>query len=171
MEQGMVHLYHGDGKGKTTAAMGLALRAAASGKRVAILQFLKDGDSHEVKMLAKLPNVTVLAGKVCSAFSWNMTPRQLQETRELHDQLLQKALELNCDVLVLDEVCGACSTNLLSMEPLQQLLEHKPQGLEIVMTGRNPQPCLLERADYITEMVKRKHPFDKGVAAREGIEY
>ena len=171
MERGMIHLYHGDGKGKTTAAMGLALRAAGSGKRVVIVQFLKDGTSHEVRMLSKLPGVTVLAGKACSVFTWDMTEEQKKATRELHDKNLKKALAASCDLLVLDEVCGACTQGLVTQEPLQQLTEHKPEGLELVLTGRNPQPFMLEHADYITEMVKRRHPFDRGIAAREGIEF
>ena len=160
--RGLVHIYCGDGKGKTSCAAGLALRAAHSGMQVAILQFLKDGTSHEMQALAALPNVTVLAGKVCEAFFWNMTDQEKTATRRLHDELLDKAAALPCDLLVLDEACAAVNLKLVDTDKLRALL---------VLTGRDPADFLLDRADYITEMVKRRHPFDKGIPAREGIEF
>ncbi|MEG1874876.1 MAG: cob(I)yrinic acid a,c-diamide adenosyltransferase [Angelakisella sp.] len=171
MGKGMIHLYCGDGKGKTTAAMGLALRAAGCGMQVVIVQFLKDGSSHELRQLQLLPNITVLAEKSCGVFSWQMTPGQRQEVARLQSQILQKALSLPCDLLVLDEVCAACELNLVDTPAVQELVEHKPEQLELVLTGRNPPEFLVRQADYITEMVNKKHPFDQGVPAREGIEF
>lgn len=168
--RGLVHIYCGDGKGKTSCAAGLALRAAHSGMQVVILQFLKDGTSHEMQALAALPNVTVLAGKVCEAFFWNMTDQEKTATRRLHDELLDKAAALPCDLLVLDEACAAVNLKLVDTDKLRALLDRNDRP-ETVLTGRDPADFLLDRADYITEMVKRRHPFDKGIPAREGIEF
>lgn len=171
MSSGKIHLYCGDGKGKTTAAMGLALRAAGSGRRVVIVQFLKDCSSHEVQVLQKLPGVTVLGGKVCNSFSWQMTPEQKAATRALHIENFHKAVGAHCDLLVLDEICGAVEQGLMDEAAVDHLLQNKPEGLELVLTGRNPSPAMEQAADYLTQMVKRKHPFDQGLPAREGIEY
>ena len=168
--RGLVHLYCGDGKGKTSCAAGLALRAAHAGMRVVILQFLKDGSSHEMRALAALPNVTVLAGKVCEAFFWNMTGEQKAATRRLHDELLDRAAALPCELLVLDEACAAVNLGLVDAGRLRAVLD-RPGRPETVLTGRDPADFLVERADYITEMAKRRHPFDKGIPAREGIEF
>lgn len=169
--QGRIHLYCGDGKGKTTAAMGLALRAAGSGKRVAIVQFLKDGTSHEIQVLQTLPQVTVFAGKVCAAFAWNMTTQQRMDTKALHTALLQAALAQPCDVLVLDEICAAYALALVDESIVKVLVTQKPASLELVLTGRDPADFMMQAADYCTVMQKEKHPFDKGVPAREGIEF
>ena len=169
--KGLIHLYCGEGKGKTTAAMGLALRAASSGKEVVIVQFLKDGLSGEVRLLSTLKNVTLFAGKVCDSFTWNMTEKELIDTKNLHNELLKKAKEAKKDVLILDEVCGACSCCLLDEDLLKSIITEKDDDLEIVLTGRNPKEYMIEYADYITNMEKIKHPFDKGIGAREGIEY
>ncbi|MEG2435198.1 MAG: cob(I)yrinic acid a,c-diamide adenosyltransferase [Ruthenibacterium sp.] len=171
MERGQIHLYYGDGKGKTTAAMGLALRAAGSGKRVVLVQFLKDGTSHEVQMLQKLPQVTALCGKVCAAFAWNMTAQQKQDTAALHTENLKKALALPCDVLILDEICAAVTLHLVDETLIKTLVCAKPAALELVLTGRDPADFMLQNADYATEMVLRKHPYETGLPAREGIEF
>ena len=163
--RGLVHIYCGDGKGKTSCAAGLALRAAHSGMQVVILQFLKDGTSHAMQALA-----AVLAGKVCEPFFWNMTDQEKTATRRLHDELLDKAAALPCDLLVLDEACAAVNLKLVDTDKLRALLDRSDRP-ETVLTGRDPADFLLDRADYITEMVKRRHPFDKGIPAREGIEF
>ncbi|MDD3429004.1 MAG: cob(I)yrinic acid a,c-diamide adenosyltransferase [Oscillospiraceae bacterium] len=171
MKAGKIHLYCGEGKGKTTAAMGLALRAIGAGRRVTIVQFLKDGTSHEVQLLKTMPCVKVFAGKVCEAFVWNMTPQQKQQTTQLHNQQLQAALETPCDMLILDEICAAYGLGLVDAEKVKTLVTQKPLDTELVLTGRDPADFMMENADYITEMVKIKHPFDKGQPARAGIEY
>lgn len=170
--KGLIHLYHGKGKGKTTCAMGLALRFSHYEKNVLIVQFLKSGGSGEVKQLEKLDNVTVIAGSVTNTFSWNMTDEEKAETKELHNSFLQKALETPWDLLVLDELCGAITTDMIDEDLIKKLLASKKEDGEIVITGRNPPQYILDAANYITEMVAQRHPFeDNGTPARKGIEY
>ena len=171
----MIHVYHGDGKGKTTAAMGLALRMLAAGRRVVVVQFLKDGESGEARLLAEHFGVPVFAGKVSDKFTWSMTSEELAATCELHDGNLASALaELEGaqeGLLVLDEVCAAVNGGFLPEKTVTDFLENRPDMLEVVLTGRSPSAGLTAHADYITEMQKRRHPYEKGVAAREGIEF
>ena len=169
----MVHLYYGDGKGKTTAAVGLALRMVGRGRSVVIAQFLKGADSGERSILAQLSGVTLLPVPERVKFSFQLSPeeRELEQARSLH--LLQKAEEAsksrNCGLLILDEVCAAVNTGLL---PLQEVLACLDRvTCEVVLTGRDPAPELQNRSDYLTEMVKRRHPFDLGSAARLGVEW
>lgn len=175
MEKGCVHIYCGDGKGKTTAAMGLALRASAAGRKVAILQFLKDGTSSELSTLRNLPGVTVLGDGITSQFVFQMTPKEKQEVDEKQRDLFRQAerlcMEEKCDLLVLDEIMGACATKTMDPGQVVRFLDRRPQGVEVVMTGWDPPEAFLSRADYVTEMVKRKHPYDQGVPARRGIEF
>ena len=171
----MIHVYHGDGKGKTTAAMGLALRMLAAGRRVVVVQFLKDGESGEVRLLAEHFGVPVFAGKASDKFTWSMTSEELVATRELHDGNLASALaELEGaqeGLLVLDEAVAACNHGLIEETALLDFLRRRPETLEVVLTGRDPSQHLLDAADYVTEMRKRKHPFDRGIAARRGVEF
>lgn len=175
MSRGLVHVYYGDGKGKTTAAMGLSVRAAGCGKTVLIVQFLKGRPSGEVHVLQGIPGITLLRGNTGEKFSWSMTEAEKCEARRQGDDLLrtafQKAQQGACDLLVLDEAIGACSAELLDADVLLALLRKRPEGLEVVLTGRGPREDLLELADYATEMRKEKHPYDKGVLAREGVEF
>ncbi|MGI5966865.1 MULTISPECIES: cob(I)yrinic acid a,c-diamide adenosyltransferase [Anaerotruncus] len=172
--KGLIHIYCGDGKGKTTAAIGLAARAAGNGMKVAILQFLKGQETGELSSLALIPGITVIRGKASEKFTFQMDERELQQTYDLCTKNLLTALELlragQCDLLVLDEILGALSCELVDEDLLRSLIEQKPEQAELVLTGRNPPDWLLEKADYVTEMVKRKHPYDRGVPARRGIE-
>lgn len=172
---GLTHIYCGDGKGKTTAAMGLALRAAGNGWRVFILQFLKGGPTGELNILLKQPNVTVLRGKSDTPFTWNMSAEQKQSVTTYQTEQLKLAIARakagECDLLILDEVMAACNQNMVDATLLQQFIEQKPPALELVLTGRNPAPYMLRQADYVTEMKKIKHPFDAGIPARLGVEW
>lgn len=169
---GLIHLYCGDGKGKTTAAMGLALRAAAHGLPVVITQFLKDGTSGECQILRGLPGVTVLAANPCGKFSFQMNESERAETADCLTRLFREAVDRaeSPGLLILDEVCAAVSCGFLKEDEIVRFLGAKPASLEVVLTGRDPSEKLCEKADYITEMKKRRHPYDKGIAAREGIE-
>ncbi|XOQ52714.1 MAG: Cob(I)yrinic acid a,c-diamide adenosyltransferase [Succiniclasticum sp.] len=171
---GLIHVYTGAGKGKTTAAMGLILRASGRGLKVTLLQFMKGRPTGELLSLQRLPGVQVYRAKEMTKFSFQMTEEEKKDMRQRHDALLQEVTarcrEDGTDLLVLDEALGAVGTGLLDEDLLLDFLDHKPAHLEVVLTGRNPSPALLERADYVTEMVKRKHPFDKGIPARDGIE-
>lgn len=170
---GLIHLYCGDGKGKTTAALGLALRAAGAGKQVVFTQFFKDGSSSEVEPLAALPGVRVFHADTVRGFYRNMTPTQREQAGKdytaLFRQVTQAAQE--ADLLILDEIVSACNRGVVPEKLVTDFLREKPDRLEVVLTGRNPSPALLELADYITEMRKLRHPFDRGIGARKGIEF
>lgn len=170
---GLIHLYCGDGKGKTTAALGLALRAAGAGKQVVFTQFFKDGSSSEVEPLTALPGVRVFHADTVRGFYRNMTPTQREQAGKdytaLFRQVTQAARE--ADLLILDEIVSACNRGVVPEKLVTDFLREKPARLEVVLTGRNPSAALLELADYITEMRKLRHPFDRGIGARKGIEF
>ena len=170
---GLIHIYCGDGKGKTTAAVGLAVRAAGAGMRVLFTQFFKDGSSSEVRILEKLENIQSIHCKTVPGRFKNMTEEQKAQARADYSQLLETVLTeaQTADLLVLDEAISACNNGTIREERIQQFLRTKQEGLEVVLTGRNPSAELLELADYVTEMKKRKHPFDKGIPARHGVEF
>lgn len=170
---GLIHIYCGDGKGKTTAAMGLALRAAGSGKQVLMLQFLKDGTSSEFASLRHVPGIEAVPHARTFGFSWTLSDEEKVQAREYYSGLLEDAFRRSGDfgLLVLDEILGACSAGMADEGRLLALLAGKPDGLEVVLTGRGPSRALLDMADYVTEMKKIKHPYERGISARKGIEY
>ena len=169
---GLIHLYCGDGKGKTTAAVGLAVRASGAGKRVIFTQFFKDGSSSEVEALKTLPGIRTIHAQTVKGFYRSMTPEQREQAREDYTALFrQVAAGKDADLLVLDEIVSACNRGVVTETLVTDFLRSKPSGLEVVLTGRNPSPALMELADYITEMRKLRHPYDRGVAARRGIEF
>ena len=170
---GLVHIYYGDGKGKTTAAMGQAIRAAGSGLDVLVFQFMKDNTSSERKILEEIPNITLLPGKRQAKFFNQMNSEEKAEYRHYNTKALDEIAKfcINFDVLVLDEAVCAVDLELLSEEKLVNFIKHKPRGLEVIMTGHHVSDALFEAADYVTEMTKVKHPFDTGKRAREGIEF
>lgn len=169
----MLHIYCGENKGKTTCAMGLAVRSAGHGNRVVIAQFLKGSNSGERRIFSTLPNVTLLPVPDTIKFIFTMTDEEKAQTRADTTATFLQAAELakDCDLLVLDELCGALSTGMLSLQTVLDFLDSRPDNLEVVITGRDPDPQLVERADYVTEMKKIKHPFDNGVNARKGVEW
>ena len=171
---GLIHLYCGDGKGKTTAAVGLSVRCAGAGGRVIFAQFFKDGTSSELRILETLPQVRVLFCPTQYGFFKRMSEERKAAAREDFTALLRSALAAareGAELLVLDEAVSACNHGVIPEAELLDFLRHKPEGLEIAVTGRNPSEALMGEADYITEMVKRRHPFDAGVAARKGVEF
>ena len=170
MNKGCFHLYCGDGKGKTTAAMGLALRALGHGRSVVIVQFLKSGSSGELEPLRRL-GAQVFSGKGCGKFSRQMNEEEKKEAAALHKEHLQLAVSLKPDLLILDEACAALRAGLLEEPLLKQVILDRPEGQEIVVTGRRPAEWMTEAADYITEMKCRRHPFETGLPAREGVEF
>ncbi|MBQ4425296.1 MAG: cob(I)yrinic acid a,c-diamide adenosyltransferase [Lachnospiraceae bacterium] len=172
--QGLVHLYCGDGKGKTTASVGLAVRAAGAGKKVLFVQFFKNGSSSELKSLRRLDNIDILLCEKPYGFIWNMTPEELAAAKADFTALLREALVRACegvDLLILDEAVSACNCEMIPEEELCAFLADRPEALEVVLTGRDPSEKLQSQADYITEMKKIRHPFDKGINARQGIEF
>jgi len=173
MTKGLIHIYCGDGKGKTTASIGLAARAAGRGMRVLYVQFFKDGHSSEFKALEKVENITFLPPERNFGFFWTLSPEEKEEAKTFYTAHLREAIRRSagCDLLVLDESMSACTTGVIEEAELLRFLREKPEALEVVLTGRNPSQALCDAADYITEMCKRKHPFDQGIPARPGIEF
>lgn len=170
MEQGLIHLYYGEGKGKTTAAMGLSLRALYAGKTVVILQFLKGTQTGEICLLEQL-GAKVYRGKCGDTFVSGMTEEEKTETRRIQTENLLSAATEKADVLILDEVCAAWQLDMVECSLLQRVVLEKPMEQELVLTGRKPADWMLEAADYCTEMRCEKHPFQKGIAARKGVEF
>lgn len=169
MNQGYIHLYCGEGKGKTTCALGLALRACGRGKKVLWTSFLKDYDSGEFAH----PPFDLLSGEKVSGFYKSMTQSQKDQVKSEARERLRLAFERSRDyfMLVLDEICACLSLNIIDEAELLCLLKNRPRSLEVVLTGRDPSPALIQACDYVSEIRCVKHPFDKGIPAREGIEF
>ncbi len=171
---GLIHIYTGDGKGKTTAAVGLAVRCAGSGENVVFCQFLKDNQSSELSILRQIPQITLVQAAPTHVFYKNMTVEQQAEARLVCRELLERAItaatEKNARLLVLDEAVAAYNHQMLDRERLLAFLRAKPAELEVVLTGRDPAPELIAPADYVSEVKKLKHPFERGIPARRGIE-
>lgn len=163
----MLHLYFGSGKGKTTAAAGLALRALGHGKKVVVVQFLKDGTSGEIEPLRRLGAAVFACPN--AKFTWLMTPQEKAAALAHNTQTLKAVLQMPCELLILDEACAALRAALLPEALLQKAVLNAPY--EVVLTGRDPADWMLQNADYITEFTARRHPYEKGIPAREGIEY
>lgn len=174
-QKGLIHIYTGDGKGKTTAAIGQCIRAVGNHMQVYFVQFLKDGTSGEIEILQKLQGVSVSFVEHHYGFYKNMSETEKIAARTAYGCLLEDVIptvtEKSNVLLVLDEVIGAYNCELISREYLLDFLRRKPPHIEVILTGREPVKELLDLADYVTEMRKIKHPFERGIQARKGIEY
>jgi cob(I)alamin adenosyltransferase len=171
----MIQLYIGEGKGKTTAAVGQAIRALGWGGKVLFSQFLKSIDTGEEFTFAKLDGLKWMRPEMRNkCFIWHMNEQQLNETGEDIQKGFTKIshtiLEGNFKLAVLDEILDTIECGFLTEESLFSLLDNAP-WTEFVLTGRRASERLKEKADYITIMTKVKHPFDKGLQARKGIEF
>lgn len=173
--KGLIHLYTGEGKGKTTAAVGLAVRAAGAGKKVVFAQFMKGRKTSELNSLELIPGITIVRSDKELGWFKRDDEAGAEMFREVHDHILEKIDELiqagECDVLIMDEVTYPYNYGIIDKDKLEEVIDKKPRDMEIVMTGRNADELLSEKADYITYMEKIRHPYDKGIAARLGIEY
>ena len=170
MDKGLVHLYCGDGKGKTTAAMGLALRALGQGMRVVVVQFLKNGTSGELEPLKKL-GAAVYSGQPGAKFTFQMNAEEKAQATKENNARVAEALQQPCDLLILDEICAARNSGMVDEALAKQAVLERPRHREVVLTGRNPEAWMVEAADYITEMQPRRHPYEQGIPARKGIEF
>ncbi len=174
MKKGYIQIYTGNGKGKTTAAMGLALRAAGHGFTIKIVQFLKGGISGELESIKKLDTVEVFRVTDADKYIWNLTPEQKSDMQSRSKEMLNKALiwfSEEIDILILDEIMAALQYDIVSLTDVIDLLDAKPEGTEIILTGRNVPDELANRAHLISEVKDIKHYFDDGVPARKGIEF
>lgn len=176
LERGLVQVYTGNGKGKTTASMGLALRAVGAGLRVLMVQFIKGRHSAELTSVERLfPQFEIVQagrGFVClgarSESSYADSAEAALSALCLAWERMQSG---NYDVIILDEVNCALSLGLLSVRDVLQIIEDKPEGVELVLTGRGANPRIMAAADLVTEMREIKHPFRQGITARRGIDF
>ena len=171
---GLVQVYTGDGKGKTTACVGLAVRAAGAGLRVAFVQFVKGG--RRSSELAMLEQLGVRVERPAEASTGLLSPTGItDEDRRAAGEAWGIAADAIAsgayDVVVLDEACVALAHGMVDERELLEVLDARPVHVEVVLTGRGAPPALVERADLVTEMRAQKHPFDRGIPARFGIEY
>ena len=175
MELGLMHIYCGDGVGKTTASLGLALRAAGCDKKVIFAQFMKGSPTGEIAILNKIDNITVIRNNIDFGFSPSFSEETKNKITVMHNETLEKVVNLTklqkTDLVILDEFNSAYELDLIDKEKSDNFILHKPDFLEIVLTGRNPNEKFVEAADYISDIKCIKHPYEKGIIARKGIEY
>lgn len=168
---GYLHIYCGDGKGKTTASLGLAMRAAGAGMKVCFVQFMKGGETAELDTLKLIPNISVHRCNKEYGFLWNMSDSEKAEITDTHNELLTTAFNSGADLVVLDEFNFAYSSGLMDKVLAEKLILDNKDSCEIVLTGRDPAEIFIQEADYVSEICCVKHPYEKGVTARKGIEY
>lgn len=176
METGLVQVYFGNGKGKTTAAIGQGIRATGRGLKVIMIQFLKGGVSGELNTLTKLePDFKVFRFEKDRDFYFALSATEKEELKmEIINALkfAKKVLDTKeCDFLILDEVLGVVENGIIEEEELKTFIKNKPQHMELILTGRKLPSSLVDDIDYISEIVQIKHPYEKGINAREGIEF
>ncbi len=170
VNRGLVHVYTGDGKGKTTAALGLAIRAVGHGMRVGFIQFLKSELCGEHFFVSRYHPFEIVQMSAEGSFT---KPREQlsEEAQQTLAYAEEQMLSGNYDLLILDEVLVAIHKGQITSGQVLNLLERKPDSIELILTGRHAPPEIVERADLVTEMRMIKHPFNQGVPARRGIEY
>ncbi len=170
LSRGMIYVFTGDGKGKTTAALGLSLRAVGHGLRVAFIQFIKGVTTGEILFTSKYHPFEIV-----QLFPGDSFSKQFQQLKEEAQQTLAYAGETmlsgKFDMVVLDEILIAINKELITTQQVLDLLDKKPASVELVLTGRYAPPDIIDRADLATEMRMIKHQYTKGITARRGIEY
>ena len=173
MEKGLVQVYTGNGKGKTTAALGLALRAVGHGLKVFVIQFMKGninyGELESVKKLS--PYLTIKQmGRETFVSKTHPDPIDIKMAQEGFALAEQAIKNREYDIVILDEINVAIDYGLIPLTDLLHLIDSKPETVELILTGRNAKSEIMDKADLVTEMVDRKHYYDKGIPARKGIE-
>jgi cob(I)alamin adenosyltransferase len=171
--KGLVQVYTGHGKGKTTAALGLALRASGQGLKVYMVQFMKGWPFYgELESVKHLPNITLRQfGRAEFVNKENPYPIDVRMAQEALDDARQVILAGQHDLVILDEANVALDYGLIKLADVLDLLDKRPPHVELVLTGRDAPAALIARADLVTEMLQIKHPFTEGVEARKGIEF
>ena len=173
LSRGLVQVFTGDGKGKTTAALGTIIRALGHGLRVYIIYFMKgDYPYGERNILAKLPNVKFASfGSLKFIDPANIKPEEIGQAKQALAAAREAMLSGNYDLVVLDEVNLAAAWKLVELDEVVKLIDDKPENVELILTGRKADTKLIQLADLVTEMIKIKHPYDKKIKSRKGIDY
>ena len=171
---GLIHIYCGDGKGKTTAAIGLAVRCSGGGGRVLFVSFLKDNKSGERNALKNTENIELIENPENVPFYKFMNEKEKKcynkYCADVLSDVSEKASKGIYNMLVLDEIIPAMNNGIIPENYVLDIIKERPDDLEIILTGRYPKENIMDSADYITEMKKIKHPYDKGITARKYIE-
>lgn len=167
----MIHIYCGDGKGKTTSATGLAVRSAGAGMKVYFARLMKGNFSSELKILESVPEITVRSCDRNYGFYKNMSQSDKAMITECHNKMLSDAFASGADVIILDEFFSAYNYALLDTVLADSLIMNNNPNTELVLTGRNPSGIFMDIADYISEIKAVRHPYSRGIKARRGIEY
>lgn len=168
---GLIQIYTGRGKGKTTAALGLAVRAAGHNFKIAVVHFMKIWDYGEVQSLKRLGIDLFRYGTTELIDPKNPSPVDFEQARLAMEKARELVEKGDYDLLILDEITLAIDFHLISLQEVVDLLENKPNNLELILTGRTCPEALIERADLISRMDEVKHPYQKGLQARKGIEF
>lgn len=168
--KGYVHIYTGDGKGKTTASLGLAIRAAGAGLKVYIVQFLKQGDYSEIKALSRFENITIEQYGLGKFVKGKPSDEDIAAGAAGYQKLCKILQQNKHDVVIAEEGNVAVMCNLISEKELLALIDIKPDNVELIITGRGATAAVIEKADLVTEMKEIKHYYKQGVTARVGIE-
>ena len=170
MAKGLIHIYTGDGKGKTTSAIGVAVRSAGHGNKVCIYQFLKGMPTGEIDSLVKLGIKIVRVNSSDKFYPYMTDEEKLLTCREISDTL-ETVFSNNFDLIIMDEIICAVDLGIVNIKTLIDIIKSKPQDTELIMTGRNMPDELLKYADYVSEIKSVKHPYDNGINARCGIDF
>jgi cob(I)alamin adenosyltransferase len=173
LKRGLVQIFTGEGKGKTTAALGTVLRALGHGLRVYITIFMKgDYPYSEWNILSKMPNVTIARfGFRDFTDPQNVKPEEIEQAKQALTAAREAILSGSYDLVMLDEINVAVAWKLVELDEVVKLIEDKPPNVELILTGRYADIELVKMADLVTECLKIKHPYDEGIIARKGIEY
>lgn len=173
LEKGLIQVYTGDGKGKTSAALGQALRASGQGLSVYIIQFMKGWPHYgELEAVRRFPNITIRQfGRAEYVSKENPEPVDVRLAEEALEHAREILISGEYDLVVLDEINVALEWRLIQLEDVLSLLDQKPEHVELILTGRYAHPEVLARADLVTEMREIKHPYHEGIVSRRGIDY
>ena len=176
LETGLVQVYTGNGKGKTTAAIGQGMRCYGNGFKVIMVQFLKSGETGELNTVKELNDrFTIYRFEKEKGFTWTLSETEKiqlkSEIKEAINFIYDVIEKKSCDMLIIDEIMGTLHSGYIKEEQILDIIKRKPEKMELILTGRNVPKTIIEKSDLVTEMKDIKHYFNKGINARKGIEY